>query len=95
VLKGNLAAVASLLAPVTAEIAQDFLVTVELVAEFIKSGFDRADRFRVRSVRGHLSGGEAQVESDNDPLNARGVVYDALEMDEFRPKHLHAALQLL
>src|SRR5882762_5171880 len=93
VLEGDLAAVASLLAPIAAKVPQDFLVAVELVAEFVKSGLHRSDRLEVRSARRHLARGQAQVEGDDDPLDPGPVVDDALEVDQVRPKHLHAALQ--
>src|SRR5882724_7984346 len=93
VFEGNLADIASLLAAGAAEIAQNFFMAIELVAEFCKGILYRGGSLWIGGAGGHLPRGKAQVECNYDSFRACAMIDDALEMNQAGAEDLQAALQ--
>ena len=75
--------------------AQLIFMFAELLHQLGEGALHGRHRRRARFLCRQLTGGQAQIERDHHLDAGRGaLVHDAVQMDEFRPVHLHSLFQL-
>jgi hypothetical protein len=68
--------------------SQLFFVFVELLQEIVEGDFDRGIGRGGGSLRGHLAGGQTQVQRNAGAFGSRRLFHHALQMDKLRAKGL-------